>query len=80
MENRYKPLISVIIPAYNAQAFIAQTLESVIAQTYSNLEILVVDDGSSDRTAEIIRQFAQQDSRMLMISGILTILLCNSRL
>lgn len=67
MENRYKPLISVIIPAYNAQAFIAQTLESVIAQTYSNLEILVVDDGSSDRTAEIIRQFAQQDSRIHLL-------------
>lgn len=67
MENRYKPLISVIIPAYNAQAFIAQTLESVIAQTYSNLEILVVDDGSSDRTAEIIGQFAQRDTRIRLL-------------
>ena len=57
MENQDKPLVSVIIPTYNAQAYIAKTLTSVIVQTYSNLEILVVDDGSSDRTAEIIAQF-----------------------
>lgn len=53
MENSSNSLVSVIIPAYNAEAFIAKTLDSVIAQTYRNLEILVVDDGSGDRTAAI---------------------------
>lgn len=47
-------MISVIIPAYNAQATIAKTIESVRQQNYSNLEIIVINDGSSDRTVEIV--------------------------
>jgi glycosyltransferase involved in cell wall biosynthesis len=61
------PLVSVIIPAYNAEIFIARTLESVLSQTYQNIEILVVDDGSSDRTTEIIKSFAQKDSRITLL-------------
>ncbi|MEM9291647.1 MAG: glycosyltransferase [Acidobacteriota bacterium] len=51
-------LISVIIPAYNAEDTIAETLESVVSQSYENLEILIIDDGSTDRTAEIVRGFS----------------------
>ncbi|HEY8583839.1 MAG TPA: glycosyltransferase family A protein [Capillimicrobium sp.] len=51
------PRVSVIVPAYNAQAVLAQTLESVHAQRYRDWEIVVADDGSSDRTAEIARSF-----------------------
>jgi glycosyltransferase involved in cell wall biosynthesis len=58
------PLVSVIVPAYNAERFIEQTLRSVINQTYRNLEIIVVDDGSQDATAEIVRQLGQQDHRI----------------
>ena len=61
------PLVSVIVPAYNAEQFIARTLSSVIEQTYKNLEILVVDDGSKDRTAEIVEQFATKDSRVTLL-------------
>ena len=61
------PLVSVVIPAYNAEAFLARTLESMLAQTYQNLEILVVDDGSGDRTPEIVKGFAQQDSRIRLL-------------
>ncbi len=60
------PFVSVIIPAYNAEAFIGQTLESVLSQTYENIEILVVDDGSKDKTAEIVASFAQKDSRVIL--------------
>jgi glycosyltransferase involved in cell wall biosynthesis len=62
-----QPLVSVIIPAYNAEISIAQTLESVLSQTYQNIEILVVDDGSSDKTAEIVKSFAQKDSRISLL-------------
>lgn len=61
------PLVSVIIPAYNGAAFIAQTLRSVLAQTYSNLEVLVVDDGSTDETAEIVTTFGQVDPRVRLL-------------
>lgn len=50
-------LISVILPAYNGEATIAETLRSVLAQTHGHLEVLVIDDGSSDRTAEIVEGF-----------------------
>lgn len=62
-----QPLVSVIIPAYNAEVFIAKTLESVLSQTYQNIEVLVVDDGSSDKTAEIVKSFAQKDSRISLL-------------
>jgi glycosyltransferase involved in cell wall biosynthesis len=52
-----KPLVSILITAYNAEDTIAHTLESAIAQTWPRKEIIVVDDGSTDRTAEVLRQF-----------------------
>ena len=58
------PIVSVIIPAYNAEAFIEQTLKSVVQQTYPHLEILVVDDGSKDCTAAIVTEFAEKDPRI----------------
>lgn len=61
------PLVSVIIPAFNAEALLARTLESVLRQTYQNLEVLVVDDGSCDRTPEIVQQFAQRDRRLRLL-------------
>jgi glycosyltransferase involved in cell wall biosynthesis len=61
------PLISVILPAHNAAAYIRQALESVVAQTYSHIEVLAVDDGSTDETAAIIQQFSQQDRRVICL-------------
>lgn len=61
------PLVSVIIPAYNAENFICKTLESVLAQTYTNIEVLVVDDGSLDKTSEIVKSFAQRDNRVILL-------------
>lgn len=61
------PLVSVVIPAYNAEKFIQDTLESVRSQTYQNIEVIVVDDGSHDQTAAIVETFAQRDSRIRLL-------------
>jgi glycosyltransferase involved in cell wall biosynthesis len=53
-----KPLVSILIPAYNAQEWIADTLRSAVAQTWQRKEIIVVDDGSTDATLEVAQQFA----------------------
>lgn len=61
------PLVSVIVPARNAQAFIAAAIASACAQTYPDLEVLVVDDGSRDRTAAIAAAMAECDSRVRLL-------------
>lgn len=60
-------LVSVIIPAYNAEAYIHHTLDSVLGQTYPHFEVIVVDDGSRDRTAEIVRSYVQRDARIRLL-------------
>lgn len=61
------PLVSVIIAAYNAETFISETLDSIQAQTYPHFEVIVVDDGSSDRTAKIVRSYSEKDARFQLI-------------
>lgn len=63
------PLISVCIPARNEEKNIGNCLESMMAQTYRNIEILVLDDDSSDKTAEIIREYMKKDSRIRYLKG-----------
>src|ERR1700674_3068386 len=55
-----KPMVSILISAYNAEEWIGYTLQSAVAQTWPRKEIIVVDDGSTDRTAEIARRFASK--------------------
>ena len=57
-------LISVIIPAYNTEEFIDKCLQSVVKQTYRNLQIIVVNDGSEDGTEDIILRYARNDKRI----------------
>lgn len=54
------PTISVVIPAYNAELTILETVESVQKQTFSNLEIIVIDDGSTDKTKELLQGVADE--------------------
>lgn len=60
-------LVSVIVPAYNIEEHIGRCLESILNQTYRNLEIIVVDDGSNDQTRGIIDQYAKKDKRIVVI-------------
>jgi glycosyltransferase involved in cell wall biosynthesis len=58
------PRISVIIPCYNGEAFVAEALQSVQAQTFSDWEAIVVDDGSTDRSAKVVGEVADRDARI----------------
>lgn len=59
-----KPLISIIMPAYNSEKFIEQAIESVINQTYENWELIVINDASVDETKEIVLKIAEHESRI----------------
>jgi glycosyltransferase involved in cell wall biosynthesis len=60
-------LVSVIMPAYNAEKYIAESIRSVLAQTYPGWELIVVDDGSRDNTGGVVREFVARDSRIKYI-------------
>jgi len=64
-----RPLVTIAIPTYNGAAYIAETLSRVLAQTYSSIEVLVVDDASKDETATIVQQFADKDSRIRFVQN-----------
>lgn len=63
-----KPLISIIIPVYNVEKFLNSCLDSVINQTYQNLEIMCVNDGSTDNSLKILEQYAQKEPRINIIN------------
>ena len=60
---KFTPLISVVIPAYNAEQFLDETLESVLSQTYENWECIIVNDGSTDNTESIAKKWCEKDAR-----------------
>jgi glycosyltransferase involved in cell wall biosynthesis len=62
-----KPLVSILIPAYNAEEWITDTLQSAISQTWQRKEIIVVDDGSRDRTAEVARRLASKQVAVVTV-------------
>ena len=62
-----KPLISVIVPVYNVEDYLDQCLESIVAQTYRHLEILIVDDGSTDGSGDMCDIWAERDARIRVI-------------
>ena len=63
----HHPLVSVIVPSYNSEAHVLQTLESVLSQTEHDLEVLAVDDASQDRTRSLIQALAERDPRVRVL-------------
>ena len=59
--------VSIIIPAYNVENYVSRCLESVINQTYTNLDIVVVNDGCTDKTRDVIKFYADKDKRIKLI-------------
>lgn len=60
-------MVSVIMPTWNSSRFVAESIDSVLAQTYKNIEIIITDDASSDSTPDILREYAERDSRVRII-------------
>ena len=65
--NMEKPLISVIVPVYNAEEYIDKCIENLIIQTYGNIEIILVDDGSTDRSPQIIDDYSKQYENVIAV-------------
>src|SRR5574344_1285690 len=60
--------ISVIMPAYNTEKYIGEAIESILSQTYQNQELIIINDGSSNRTKEIVENYKKNDSRIILIN------------
>ena len=67
MENRSQCELSIIIPIYNGERYLRDTLDSVIGQSFTNYELILVDDGSTDTTGVICEEYAQRDSRIKVL-------------
>lgn len=64
----FRPIVSVFIPIYNGEKYLSQTLDSLLEQTYKDFEIIIVNDGSTDRTQIISEQYASKDNRIRIVS------------
>src|SRR4051794_15062175 len=62
-------MISVVMPVFNGQRFLAEAMDSLLAQTFRDFEIVAVDDGSTDETPAILRRYAERDARVRVIRG-----------
>lgn len=63
-----QPLVSIIVPMYNASLYIQDTIESILKQTYKNFELIIVDDGSTDDSVQIVHHLLKQDNRIKLLS------------
>ncbi|RDU73696.1 glycosyltransferase family 2 protein [Helicobacter aurati] len=61
------PLVSIVLPTYNGEQYLAQSIESILNQTYKNIELIIVNDCSTDNTKQIIESYAKQDNRIKLI-------------
>lgn len=62
-----EPLISIIVPVYNSEKYLSRCIESILAQSFKNLEIILIDDGSKDASSSICDSYAASDSRIKVI-------------
>src|SRR5258708_13520448 len=63
------PRVTVLMPVFNRERFVDEAIQSVMAQDFADFELLIVDDGSTDRTPQILRAWAQRDARIVVITS-----------
>lgn len=69
MQNaNLNPLVSIIVPVYNVEQYLAQCLDSIVNQTYKNIEVICVNDGSPDNSINILEDYASRDERIKIVS------------
>jgi len=69
MEYVASPKISAVMPVYNREKYVRAAIDSIIGQTYTNWEFIIVDDGSTDRTLEILQEYANRDKRIKILQN-----------
>ena len=69
MNDGNTPLVSVILPTYNRESYLAESIESVLVQTYTNFELIIVNDCSTDHTSELLDDFRRKDQRIRVIEN-----------
>lgn len=67
--KKNKPLVSIVMPIYNAQRYLTQAIESILSQTLENFELILVNDASTDKTLQIIYKFKKKDKRIRLINN-----------
>lgn len=70
LNEGHAPLISVAMPVYNGEKYLAEAIESILAQTFTDFELIIIDDGSTDSSLEILKKYEQRDARILLISRV----------
>lgn len=69
-DGKVAPEVSVVIPVYNTEAYVARALDSVLRQSFTDLEIICVDDGSTDGSLEILKNYASKDPRIIVLENV----------
>jgi glycosyltransferase involved in cell wall biosynthesis len=65
--NEKKPKVSVVMPVYNSELYVAEAIESILTQTFTDFEFIILNDGSTDKSREIIQKYADRDSRIIFL-------------
>jgi glycosyltransferase involved in cell wall biosynthesis len=72
------PLVSVVMPVYNSENYIVEAIESILNQTYKNFEFIIINDGSTDKTLDIIKKYAKKDKRIKVVNNEKNLKICKS--
>ena len=68
MPNSYQYLVSIIVPVYNAEIFLRDCIDSLLHQTMKNIEIILVNDGSTDRSLDIIKEYSEKHANIVYVN------------